>query len=213
MKILITADLHAGLSNKLNDIIWSIDIIRKYANKHGIEHVFILGDLFHDRVNIGIDVLHKVHDQLRRSCSLQANDRNNERLQTWHCFPGNHDMFLKNSWETNSIHHLAGLINIYEEVTKITLNGMDIHIFPFKHSEYEYMKILKTIKHGPNDILLTHIGVSKAILNQCFLLRNWSLVNFEETKFKRVFTGHFHCYQEIGKVIYPGSCCKTVCRP
>jgi hypothetical protein len=54
--------------------------------------------------------------------------------------------------------------------------------------------------------LLTHIGVRSAILNVCFLLQDWSFVNFEDSKFDQVYTGHFHVNQQVGdNVWYPGS--------
>ena len=44
------------------------------------------------------------------------------------------------------------------------------------------------------------------ILNECFLLQNWNIVEFSNSKFDRIFTGHFHCHQKVGNnVWYPGS--------
>jgi hypothetical protein len=61
-------------------------------------------------------------------------------------------------------------------------------------------------KARATDVLLTHIGVCGASLNLCFLIRNWSVVEFSKSKFKRIYAGHFHCKQQVGEnVWYPGS--------
>jgi hypothetical protein len=57
-----------------------------------------------------------------------------------------------------------------------------------------------------NDVLLTHVGMSNATYNMCFLIQNWSVVNFDNTKFSKVYAGHFHCQQKVGdKSFIPGS--------
>jgi DNA repair exonuclease SbcCD nuclease subunit len=44
------------------------------------------------------------------------------------------------------------------------------------------------------------------LLNTCFLLKDWESINFGYSKFKHVFTGHFHSKQQVGdNVWYPGS--------
>lgn len=114
-------------------------------------------------------------------------------------------MFLKNSWKVNSLHILGDVIEVIEEVGPLVLDDTTFHIVPFIYYESVYMETINQIKAGKNDILLTHIGVNNATLNECFLIKNWSVVDLSKTNFKRVFTGHFHCHQECGKVIYPGS--------
>lgn len=95
-----------------------------------------------------------------------------------------------------------------EEITTFEVKRQTFHILPFMHSEKEYMKELKKIdeRASEDDILLTHIGVNSATMNFCFLIQNWNDVTFDSTKFKRIYTGHFHCQQQVGeKTWYPGS--------
>jgi len=197
MKILITADVHNGVPGRLDDTVWAMDIMRDYADKHGIEHVFVLGDLFHDRVNLNIEVLNRTYDVLERA-------RNGG--QEWMCFPGNHDMFYKNSWEHNSLHHLRTVMTVHEEPSRFELGGRAFHVLPFIYYESEYMEALSRIDAGEEDVLLTHIGVNSAQYSSCFLLQNWNMVNFSSSPFRRIYTGHFHCHQQVGpKTWYPGS--------
>lgn len=198
MSIIITADIHNGYPGRLKDTIWSMDIITKYAHKNKINTIIVAGDLFHDRVNLNIDVANKVYDQ------LESSSKNYK--QNWWCFPGNHDMFLKNSWDVNSLHILKDVINIVEKTQIINAGGITFQVIPFIHHEAEYMKLLSEIEEESKaEILITHIGVKNATLNECFLLKNWSVVEFNNSKFKYIFTGHFHCHQQVGKVVYPGS--------
>jgi DNA repair exonuclease SbcCD nuclease subunit len=195
MKILITADIHFGVPGRAKDIAWSIDIMSQYAVKHKIKDVLILGDLFHDRVNINIEVLNIAYQSLKNA---------KDRGQNWVCFPGNHDMFLKNSWEINSVKPLEGILHVVEKPTEITIAGQTFIVLPFIHHETEYMKALEKLK-GKTEVLLTHVGVHGATLNECFLIKNWSVVKFDNTQFNKVYAGHFHCQQSVGKLHYPGS--------
>lgn len=195
-KIIITADIHNGIHGKLLDTIWSMEIISKFAEEHSIKEVLVLGDLFHDRVSLNIEVLNAVFDQLSKSKA---------RKQEWFVFPGNHDMYLKNSWDVNSLHIFKDAITVIEKPGNIVLHDQNFIILPFIHYEADYMEALNKIENKKTDILLTHIGINNATLNECFLLKHWSIVNFENATYKHVFVGHFHCHQTVGKCTYPGS--------
>jgi len=195
MKVIITADWHAGVPRKLSYTLWAARAIRHYAIRMGIKNVLILGDLFHDRVNLNIEVLNAVHAFFEEEESQQL---------SWLAFPGNHDMFLKNSWDIHSLRSLSSLVTIEPSIKKV---GGKYWIIPFIYDEQQYMKELAAVekKIKSDDILLTHIGVCGAKLNECFLLKNWSFVNFDKTKFNLAFAGHFHCHQTVGNITYPGS--------
>ena len=198
-KVLITADIHFGLPHKTEDILWAVKTIREYARQNQIKHIFVLGDLFHDRENLNISVLNSCFDFFRET--------KYEYDQDWIIFPGNHDMFLRNSWDINSLKSLSDNITLIDSISLIKLYGQNFWVVPFVHYESVYMKIIDELhqKINQDDILLTHVGVNNATLNECYLLKNWSIVEFNETKFKHVFAGHFHCHQNVGKVWYPGS--------
>lgn len=200
MKLIITSDIHFGVPGKLQHSIWAAKVIREYAAKNGIEVVLVLGDLFHDRLSIGIQVMNDSFEFF--------DDLDKKYNQEWVVFPGNHDMFLKNSWKVNSVKPLDRLLTIVEDIKCMKIGSQKFWIVPFIHFEEAFMSTLAAIEQQatPDDILLTHIGVRGASLNECFLLKNWSTVDFTNTKFKRVYTGHFHCYQQVGtKTWYPGS--------
>lgn len=190
-KAAMVADVHLGVGSRLDDIIWALGVIRDYCQKHNIDVVLVLGDLYHDRESIGIDVLCKSHEFF-----VSARDVG----QTWIAFPGNHDMFLKRSWDLNSLKTLSQLITIIDDVKVIKLDDRRFWILPFIYSESAYMRVLRRIgeQHEDGDVLLTHIGVRSAVKNTCFLLQDWSTVNFMKSPFKQVFGGHFHTHQQVG---------------
>jgi len=117
-------------------------------------------------------------------------------------------MYLKNSWDINSIKPLDRYLKAYHSVSKFTMGGVRFWVVPFIHYESKYTEVMDVInkKHRDGDVLLTHIGVKSSTLNMCFLLKSWSIIDFTESPFDRVYAGHFHIHQKVGNnVWYPGS--------
>jgi len=199
-KIAFIADIHLGLSNRLDDIMWALKSVRDYCFNNNIETVIVLGDLFHDRSVLAIDTLCTAHDFFK-----YAKEYNN---QEWIVFPGNHDMFLKHGWGITSLKPYSEILTIVDDVKIIKFNDRRFWVLPFIYSESVYMEVLSNIEkqHAEGDVLLTHVGVCGAALNSCFLLQNWSIVQFASSKFKQVFAGHYHVHQQVGENLwYPGS--------
>jgi hypothetical protein len=177
--------------------------MREYCKNFGIDTVLVLGDLYHNRQAIEIDV---------NSAAFQFFEETKEEYkQNWIVFPGNHDMFLRHSWDINSLTALRKHMTVIEDVSILQLDNRRFWIVPFITYEKSYMRVIsKIVNHKefrPNeDSLLTHIGVRGATLNTCFLLKDWSIIDFKYAPFHRVYTGHFHSKQQIGENIwYPGS--------
>lgn len=199
-KVAIAADFHFGVPGRLFDILWAARVMREYCKATGIDTVLILGDLFHDRKSIEIDVLSIVANFFEETAT-QYN-------QKWIAFLGNHDMFLRHSWGINSLTILRKHLTIIEDIKILSIDDVRFWVLPFITYEKPFMKVLRKIdaQHQDGDILLTHVGVRGATLNTCFLMKDWSIVTFESSKFRRVYTGHFHSKQQIGdNVWYPGS--------
>lgn len=198
-KIILTADVHAGVPGRLQDILWSCRVIDEWCYRNDIDTAFVLGDLLTDRKSLELDVACGIYDFLTNS---------KKRGLNWYTFPGNHDMFLKHSWEINSLRPLSGVLNVIEQVKLLELDSRRFWVLPFIHFEHSYMRVLERIEkqYKPGDTMLTHIGVRGSTLNSCFLLQDWSVVDFTQSPFQRVYTGHFHVNQQVGSnVWYPGS--------
>lgn len=194
----MAADIHLGTGSRLHDILWSMRTIKEYAVKHDIDTIVVLGDLYHDRDSLSIDVLCESFDFFREA---------RKAGQQWIAFPGNHDMFLKHSWKYSSLEPLRDLITVIDDVKLLKLDDRRFWILPFIYSESAYMRVVSRIneRYEEDDVLLTHIGVKTAIQNICFLLQSWSVVDFSKTKFDQVFSGHFHIQQNLDNLWYVGS--------
>lgn len=199
MKVVITADWHFGHPTRLNDHEWAFNSIIDYCNINKIGNIFLLGDLIDDRRYVTHDVNNKVVELLRK-----ARTNNIDVV----AFPGNHDMYWRFSWKASAIGPYSDHLTLIDYVGHFTLGSRKFWVIPFIEHEDIYQKVLMDVSNlaNENDVLLTHIGVSAAVMNVSFLLQNWSVVSFEDTKFSKVFTGHFHCHQKVGKKTwYPGS--------
>jgi DNA repair exonuclease SbcCD nuclease subunit len=199
-KIAIIADVHLGYAGRSKDVIWALSVVRDYCRDNNIDTVIVLGDLFHDRQHLSIEILCGAYDFFKATKI--------EYEQEWIAFPGNHDMFLKHSWDINSIRPLGEILTIIDDVKLLMVDDKRYWILPFIYSESAYMRILERIEKQANkeDVLLTHVGVNNAIQNVCFLLQRWSMVTFVQSKFSRVYAGHFHLQQQVSNNLwYPGS--------
>jgi hypothetical protein len=127
--------------------------------------------------------------------------------QDWLIFPGNHDMFMRHTWDVNSLRPIKRLITLIDDVALVRIGGRRFRIIPFIQNEQSYMTVVDAMSEKAEDgeILLTHIGVTKAKYNSCFLMQHWGSIGFEHTKFDKVFAGHFHCQQHFDNIYIPGS--------
>lgn len=198
-KIIFTADIHAGVPNKLHHTKWAMDVMREYAHRNGIGSIIVLGDLTHDRVSIGIDVLSMLQNQF---------DESKKQGISWIAFPGNHDQFLRFSWASTSLDCFRNTIDVIDRVAIVKIGNRRYWVLPFIHMERSFGRVLHEIElqYQDGDVLLTHVGTTGAIKNACFLLKDWTVINFDNSPFERVYTGHFHVHQKVGRnTIYPGS--------
>lgn len=202
-RIGITSDIHFGVPGRTDDILWACRTMREYCSRYHLDTMLVLGDLYHNRQAIEIDVNSRV-------CKF-FEETKEEYKQQWIVFPGNHDMFLRHSWDINSLTALRRHLTVVEGVKLLKIDDARFWILPFITYEKAYMRVLRAIVNHDEfqpgtDNLLTHIGIRGATLNTCFLLKDWSIIDFEEFPFHRVYTGHFHSKQQIGENCwYPGS--------
>ncbi len=199
MKAIITADWHFGLPDKLVDQEWAFNGLLSYCENNGVTAIFIIGDLMDDRRYVTHDVSNKVVELFKK-----AKDRGILIAS----FPGNHDMFWRFSWRDTAIGPYADHITYFDDIGYFIFGERKFWVIPFIEHEDIYQRVLMEVssRASADDVLLTHIGVSAAVMNISFQLQNWSVVSFENTVFSKVFTGHFHCHQKVGlKTWYPGS--------
>lgn len=192
MRIIKIADSHLGYPGKTQDIIWALRKTVKIAHKLGIDTIMGYGDLFDNRDAVPLEALHAAHELFIESKEFNI---------SWLWFPGNHDMHMKHEWANkHSLLSVNKNVDVIDKIDSVTIGGQVFNIIPYIHDHAVYNQALEEVsKKAPEDsILSTHVGTNKAKLNSCFLSKNWSDTNLDETSFRRVYTGHYHIHQQVG---------------
>lgn len=188
MKVLLFSDLHIGLNE--NREVWKdlpilvFNHIHDVVLKQDIKEIFFLGDFFHSRREIN-------------SKSINTGIKGIETLNSLnipvHLICGNHDSYFKNTLEINSLNIFREFKNIkvYDKEEKLS---NDISICPYSCS---YTSLDSRFLFGHFDIKdfkLNYISESKG---------GEDPKNFKE--YERVFSGHYHHYQEKDNICFVGS--------
>jgi len=199
MKVIITADWHFGYPGRLDDLANAFKCMINFCVKHEIKIIILAGDLAHNRESLTHDVSNTISELF---------DQMNKHGIHLIGIVGNHDMFYRHKWNVNAIKPFSKQITYVDTVSHFEIDNRRFWVVPFIEHEPFYMKVVNDVNKlaSEDDILITHIGIASAKMNSCFLVTNWSVVSFENTKFNKVFAGHFHNHQKVGtKSWYTGS--------
>lgn len=204
MKTILITDIHFGVRSSSPYFVeryrlFFKNIFFKYIDDHNIKQVLILGDTWEDRKTINVFSLKAAREMffdelLKRDIEVIA-------------ILGNHDVFYRNTNDTNSMNIIETsyknihLVNDYEE---------------FKIGE----KIFGLMSWVNNDNLEQNLKIIKKTSKANYLLGHYEIANFELTKgvicekgfthdiferFDRVLSGHFHIKNTIGNITYIGN--------
>ena len=197
----IISDIHFGVRSSSRE--W-IKIHEEYFNDFFIptllEHykegdaLFVLGDVFESRQYINILVL---------NVALEIFKRINKILPII-MIVGNHDVFMKQSNEINSLEIFRTLDNvkIITETEFIKFNNSTAVFMPWKdHVKYEY----EDLKKMPNaDYLFCHTELHGFKYNKYIKSDNGMKID-EFAKFKKIYSGHIHFSQKQKNIRMVGS--------
>ena len=204
MKIAIISDTHLGARNDSqlfleNFIEFFNDKFFYELEKRGIKTVIHAGDLLDRRKFINFNTLSKVREHIMEPMKKAG--------IKMHCILGNHDTFYKNTNELNSLRELFAdkydNFILYEQPSTVNFDGMDIALLPWVNSE-NYDEFIEFINKTPAQWLVAHLE-----LDGYEVLRGIKYDGGMNPKlfkrFEQVLTGHFHCKQTKGNIIYLGS--------
>jgi DNA repair exonuclease SbcCD nuclease subunit len=193
--IAIFSDLHIGVhqdSKYWHDITW--DWANWYIsdlNKKGIKDIVFCGDYFHTRDEVSVDTLHFGTKVLELFKDFNI-----------YMIVGNHDCFLKDSSEVNSISPYAQWTNVTIVDKPLMLNqfGKNISMIPWGVKMNDI----------PNaDITFGHFEIQYFRMNTYSLCDHGILAEELLDKSPMVISGHFHLKDEKtynnGKVLYVGN--------
>jgi DNA repair exonuclease SbcCD nuclease subunit len=194
-KVAIFSDLHLGLYG--NSELWHnvalnwADWIVGDLKSKGIDTIFFLGDLFHQRDEISVQTIHVASELIQKFKDFDMT-----------IIVGNHDAYYKNRADIHSLGFLKGHENItvVDEAQTVTRNGVKVAMVPWN----------TPIPDGKYDYVFGHFEI------QTFKMNDYKVCNHGDSpsemlkKSSRIFSGHFHTkslkqYKE-GEIRYVGNC-------
>jgi hypothetical protein len=171
---------------------WFIPMLKDKARPG--DHLYFLGDIFHDRTSIYIPALLLAQEIFEATTKI---------LPT-HVMIGNHDMYSIIDPTQNSLRWLKHIDNLffYERPKIITQDNKKIYILPWIENRDEQMSLLLANKQC--DYVFCHSELQGAFDNERKAID--TLVRLNAFKhFNHVFSGHIHIRQTYGNFTYVGA--------
>lgn len=202
-KICLITDTHFGARNDSPVFLKYFDkfyyeVFFPYLEEHGIKTIFHLGDIVERRKYINFLSCRHLN-KFVKTCSDKSIELN--------VIIGNHDAFLKNSNDINSMNELFTdskyNVNYYSEAQTVNVNGLDIALLPWINSG-NYQSSMEFIKETSAQIAFGHLEVAGfAMYKGSTNDHGFDRKIFD--KFDMVMTGHFHHRSSDGHIFYLGA--------
>lgn len=206
MLVAVLGDLHFG---KRADSIQFHNYDRKffdevffpYVLNNGIKTIIQTGDLFDRRKYISFNTLHQAKRYFFDKLSQHG-----LQLIT---YPGNHDVYFRNSIEVNSIDLVLaeyiemGFITNYIKPTTIDLDGLSVDIIPWICSDNE-KEIYDFMANSKSPICFGHFEITGFEMDKgavCIGGIDRNIFN----RYEMVISGHFHHRSTDGQIYYVGT--------
>lgn len=203
MKVALITDTHYNFkkANKnFHDYFAKFykDIFFPYLEKNNIKTVIHLGDAFDNRKGVdywALDWAKKNVYDVFKKLNIEV-----------YSIVGNHDTYYKNTNEVNSIDIL---LDEYENIVKIsspkevTIDGLDILFLPWICSENQE-EVFSLLESTESEVVFGHLE-----LQGFFVFPGQTQPHGLDkqifSKFKKVFSGHYHTRSDDGKIFYIGN--------
>lgn len=204
MKIALITDTHAGARN--DSPIFQDHFLKFYSDvffpeikKRGIDTVINLGDQFDRRKYINFKTLDIWKEKVFNPLSALG--------IKYHIILGNHDVFYKNTNQTNSPSILLreyDNIIIHDKAKTITIDGLKICILPWINQD-NFDEAFEEISNTQATVCFGHLEIQGFQMhkNQINTDKGFSPNVFRH--FDIVYSGHFHHRSSNGNIMYLGS--------
>ena len=202
MKVAILTDTHWGArkgSKYLHDHfeLFYKNVFFPALKEHGVEAVIHMGDAFDSRKSIDYQSL----EWAKRVVF--------EPLRNYdvHMIIGNHDCYYKN---TNSVNSPSLLLQTYPNIKTysspqtIQVGGLNILMVPWICSE-NYDETLNQISKTKAKVAMGHLELQGFRVNRNLIMEEHGLDANIFSKFKKVFSGHYHTRSDNGRIFYLGN--------
>ena len=193
-KVAVFTDLHVGLKSNsithLRDCEEFVDWFIEIAREEDCETCIFMGDWSHHRNTLNLVTL---------DTSLRLLEKLGSAFEQFFWFPGNHDLFYKDSRDVHSSgfgRHIPG-VTVVEKVT--TIDG--VTLVPWLiGDEWKDMKSLKS------RYVFGHFELPLFYMNAMIQMPDHGQLRAEDFNGPDyIFSGHFHKRQQKNKVIYIGN--------
>lgn len=200
MKIALITDIHFGVRNNSDFFLRQYEkffsnIFFPYLKNNKIDTVLILGDTWEDRKSLSP----KTFKAARAMFFDRLRDLNINVKMIY----GNHDVFFKDTNETNTIDVIGDLypnIEVVEKFKKFNFDGLEIAMISWINNQ-NLEQALNWLNKTTAPVLCGHFEIKNFQMIKGFVCDH----GFEKTtfdKFQRVFSGHFHFISDDGKIFY-----------
>lgn len=205
-KIFLLGDLHLGVKSASSEWLsmqkeFLLDFFLKKVDEEGFDEdrdiLVQLGDWHHVRESTNTKVL---KDSIDIASALTKKFKRGVYI-----ILGNHDVYYK---DRNDLHSLMGLDRMFSNLTVFTRpesKKIGKHSFLFLPWNDNVTSLTSSLQSAiSEDNVFCHADVKGAYLNKFTSLEH-GLESESIEQFRRVYSGHIHIRQEIGKVLYVGT--------
>lgn len=171
-----------------------------YLHENKIDTIIQHGDLFDNRKSMSIKAMNQV-------LSLFENELKDFKF---YCFPGNHDVVMRNSNEIHSLKLLSQFSNVtvFEEITKVKIKNKTFLMVPWLYDLNIFQEYIKENKVDDVDVVCGHFDIISGKMGKNTYSKT-GLTKELLHQFPKVYSGHYHSISIIendGKEIrYLGS--------
>ena len=203
MKILLITDQHFGVRNDNQAYIEMYrqfygDLVIPFIKESGIDTVICLGDTFDKRKSINFNSLEAAKDMWF--------DPLRELGVTMHMLVGNHDIYYKNTLRINAPSELLGEydnIRVYTEPSVVEFDSCDILLLPWICDGNREGSI-RAISETDAAVCMGHLELDGFEAHPGAYMKG-GMDKKTLSKFKKVFSGHFHMKSTKSNVTYLGN--------
>ena len=196
MRFVAIADLHAhdwqdcsellstGRNSRLNDLLDSLNYVKEYCRRKKIKNVFVLGDVFHARGVIKVNVFSEVYaffSQWSREADLSF-------------LVGNHDW----NFDLKS-HSLEAFARFGKVVARPqAMVWENIYGSSYCNDQAVLKDLIKKVRKDKYDVVLMHQGIGGVPAGNGYYIGEL-ISKTELPKDKIVLSGHYHEHRRIQK--------------
>ena len=203
MKILLITDQHFGVRNDNQHFIEHYkkfygEIVIPFIKASGIKQIINLGDTFDKRRSINFKSLDDAKEMwfdpiTELGCKMTM-------------LIGNHDIYYKNTLRINAPHELLGEYNnidIVDEPTTRNIGGCDILLLPWLCDDNSEVS-LRCVSESTAPVCMGHLELNGFEAHPGHVMDN-GMEKTPFTKFKKVFSGHYHQKSKRDNINYLGN--------